>query len=298
MNSTKSEYILNAAVLGNPVTHSLSPKIHNNWIQNHLRNGGYVPLQCDVNPAALLQMLQHLQAVGFTGVNLTVPFKEMVLQGEIVNHFGFAAAQEVTATGAANTVKFSTRGHTLHNTDVYGVQQTLKALTPDLDELGNALLIGAGGAARAALAAIRTSATSIRILNRSNGRVRQLQEDLAIDLEFCQWDDTTDYTAVFNDIDCVLQCSSAELMAPEALQPLLATKLPLNNTIFFDMVYLRNRPPSFATGCSTRLANWAEQCGATSTDGLPMLVYQAQQAFEIWTGIRPDAQLILQQLDL
>ena len=171
-----------AGVMGWPVGHSRSPLLHGHWLAHHGVDGAYVPLP--VAPQSLGRALAALPALGFVGVNLTIPHKETALA-----HLGCidAAARRI---GAVNTVVVAEDG-TLEgsNTDGFGFLANLQATAPSWRaDSGPAAVIGAGGAARAVCAALLDAgAPEIRIVNRTGARAAALADHMGPGCATVDW---------------------------------------------------------------------------------------------------------------
>src|SRR5712692_2370380 len=163
-----------AGIMGWPIGHSRSPALHNFWLDEHGIDGVYVPLP--VRPEQLAQALRALPVLGFRGCNLTLPHKQMALS--IVDRVDPLAWR----IGAMNTVVVAADGGLEgSNTDVYGFRESLHDAARDWDPAaGAAVVLGAGGAARAVVAAlIETGVAEIRLVNRTGARAQQMAADLA-----------------------------------------------------------------------------------------------------------------------
>src|SRR5207248_1384964 len=163
-----------AGIMGWPIAHSRSPALHNFWIDQHGIDGVYVPMP--VRPEQLAEALRALPVLGFRGCNLTIPHKQMALS--IVDRADSVASR----IGAVNTVLVAPDGKLeAWNTDVFGFRESLAESAPDWQAAaGPAVVLGAGGAARAVVAAlIEAGAPEIRLVNRTQIRAEQLAQDLA-----------------------------------------------------------------------------------------------------------------------
>src|SRR6266702_4160802 len=164
-----------AGITGWPVAHSRSPTLHNFWLDEQGIDGAYLPLP--VHPEQLEQALRALPVLGFRGCNLTIPHKQMALS--VVDRIEPLARR----IGAINTVVVAADGSLDGgNTDVYGFRESLHDSVPDWDPVaGPAVVLGAGGAARAVLAAlIEAGVTEIRLVNRTRAHAERVAEDLAV----------------------------------------------------------------------------------------------------------------------
>jgi shikimate dehydrogenase len=169
-----SDKEIRAAVLGDPISHSLSPKIHGFLLDKYHINGTYIPIQ--VSKTELQQCVQHLVDNGFAGFNVTLPHKEEIFK---LCDFKSKTAQ---LTGAVNTVIVMPDKKLFgHNSDAEGFSNNLKNSYPDFNLNGkNAFVIGAGGAARALVyALIKDGAKKVFITNRSESRAVELIKNFA-----------------------------------------------------------------------------------------------------------------------
>jgi shikimate dehydrogenase len=171
-----------AGVMGWPVEHSLSPRLHGYWLEQHGIDGAYVPLA--VAPADLPTALTALPALGFRGVNLTLPHKEQALD----------LCQEVDdlarRIGAVNTIVVRDGRLFGSNSDAFGFLENLKDGAPDWRaEAAPAVVLGAGGASRAVVAALADAgAPEVRLVNRTRERAEALATALGGALSVYDWD--------------------------------------------------------------------------------------------------------------
>lgn len=258
-----------AGVVGSPVSHSLSPRLHGFWLRTLGLAGNYVPLE--VSQADLRQVLAAMPRMGFVGCNVTIPHKESVL--------GLAdlVTDRAALIGAANTLIFRPDGK-IHadNTDGYGFLQNLRQGAPDWDAgSGPAAIFGAGGAARAVIASlIDTGVPEIRISNRTRARAESLRAEFGTRLTVFDWNDDR---AMVTGALTVVNASSLGMAGRPDL------KLPAGSLrpgmLVTDLVYAPLR---------TGLLQTAEDAGCTVVDGLGMLIWQAVPGFERWFGQRPE----------
>ncbi len=258
---------LRAGVMGWPVRHSLSPRLHGYWLKAYGIDGRYEALE--VHPEALPDALKTLTEGGFRGVNLTVPHKEHALK--VVQERDPLAAR----IGAVNTVIVQDDG-TLKglNTDVYGFSQNLRAAGFDLALPSGVTVIGAGGAARAVLAAlIGMGFRDIRLSNRTRGRAETLARDFSLpDNAVYGWKEA----AALEGSGLLVNATSLGL---EGQPPLDLDLGPLPRDAWVtDLVY---RP------LMTDLLVKAERRGNRVVDGLGMLLHQARPAFAAFFGVDP-----------
>jgi shikimate dehydrogenase len=259
-----------AGVAGWPVAHSLSPRLHDHWLRAHGVDGAYVPLA--IPREHLAEALKGLRLAGFKGVNLTIPHKEAAFS---LAHKLDAAAQ---AAGAANLLIFREDG-TLEgrNTDAEGLAESLRAAGVELSG-APATLLGAGGAARAAVLALDAiGAGEIRILNRRADRAAILANALAPfvtaklkPLAMGDW------SAAARDTALLVNATSAGMKGQPALD-LRLDPLPQSAAVC-DLVY---------NPLETALLKDAKARGHKAVDGLGMLMYQAAPSFAAFYGVAP-----------
>jgi shikimate dehydrogenase len=259
-----------AGVMGWPIAHSRSPKIHNYWLAQHGLAGVYAPLA--VEPGRLEQALRALPALGFAGCNLTIPHKEAALP------FLDVVEENARRIGAVNCVVVGLRGELIgRNYDGFGFVASLREAAPDW-RAGDApcVVIGAGGAARAILSGlIEAGAKDIRLFNRSPARASALADLFGPQVSALPWAQRADALA---DAGLVVNATSQGMIGQAPLDLSLAA-LP-KSALVCDIVYAPLETPLLAE---------ARRIGATPVDGLGMLLHQARPAFRDWTGIMPEA---------
>lgn len=267
-----------AAVIGWPISQSKSPRIHGHWLKTHGISGDYLPLA--VKPEDFVSEVAALPSKGFVGANVTLPHKETAL----------ANATEVTdrarAIGAANTLVFLPGGgYRADNTDGEGFINNLKQNAPDWDaSSGPALVLGAGGAARAILYSLLTEgAPEIILANRTKDRAETLAAEFGDKITVIDWTETSDATAKATTI---VNTTSLGMTGQAALDLSLQCS---PNTLVTDIVY---------NPLQTDLLKQATDKGFQTVDGLGMLLHQAVPGFEAWFGIRPTVDETLRQIVL
>ena len=256
-----------AGVMGWPVEHSLSPRLHGYWLKQYGINGEY--LRLPVQPEALPHELKALAAKGFRGVNLTVPHKELALS--VVNDIEPLAKR----VGAVNTVVVQPDGKLSgRNTDVFGFTQNL--LTAGFKPNNTAAtLLGAGGAARAGLVALLDMGfTDIRLVNRTKEKAEKLAHEFdAQRIKAYDWNDAR----ALQGSGLLANATSLGLKGQPALEIALET-LPKEAWVT-DMVY---------APLQTDLLKQAAARGNKTVDGLGMLLHQARPAFHAFFGVDPE----------
>lgn len=254
-----------AAVIGNPIKHSRSPRLHGHWLQRHGIVGQYVPLH--VTEDDLEACLRLLPRMGFAGINVTLPHKEAVLK---LADCCSATAQRI---GAANTLTFANGTIEADNTDAYGFTWNILDHAPNWTPQLVAV-IGAGGASRAVVAALQDrGAQTIRLTNRRHERSEQLASDFGGNIEVVPWQERH---AMLAGCDTLINATSLGMDNAPPLD-LALEDLPAN-ALVNDLVY---------APLQTKLLERAAARGNLAIDGLGMLLHQAVPGFERWFGIRP-----------
>lgn len=258
-----------AGVIGNPIEHSLSPRLHGHWLTSLGIRGHYIPIR--VYSEDLEDVIRTLPKAGFVGLNVTIPHKEAVL--ELADHVTDRAA----LMGAANTLIFRKDGKILaDNTDGYGFTENLRQGAPQWDPAsGPAAVFGAGGAARAVLASlIELGTPEIRLTNRTRARADALRAEFGNRITVYDWVKAGN---MLDEAATVVNTTSLGMVGkPEFRVPLdgLAPGM-----VVTDLVY---------TPLQTPLLETAKAAGCTTVDGLGMLLHQAVPGFERWFGVRPN----------
>ena len=259
-----------AGVVGWPVSHSLSPRMHAFWLREHQISGSYVALP--VRRHELSAALAGLRHAGFAGVNITLPHKEA---GFALAHTADPAAR---AAEAANLLLFRDGCFAAYNTDVDGLAQSLRDRCAAPSRGGRAVVLGAGGAARAAvLSCSRVGAEEIWVLNRTTSRaeslVRTLSRSMTQPLAAAAWDA---WGTLGRNTRLLINATSAGLNGTSSPQISLAA-LP-DDAVVCDLVYKPLETPLLAA---------AKARGLIAVDGLGMLMHQGALAFELLFGVRP-----------
>ena len=257
-----------AGIMGWPIAHSRSPALHNFWLDEHGIDGVYVPMP--VRPEHLAQALRALPALGYRGCNLTLPHKQTALS--IVDRVGPLARR----IGAINTVVVAADGGLEgSNTDVYGFRESLHDAAPDWDPAaGDAVVLGAGGAARAVVASlIEAGVGEIRLVNRTVAHAQRIAEDLATGRSRVSVHPWESRDAALDGAGLLVNTTSLGMAgAPDLEIDLVA--LP-ESAIVIDVVYVP---------LETSLLAVARRRGNRAIDGLGMLLHQGRPGFEAWFG--------------
>ena len=254
-----------AGVMGWPISHSRSPRLHGYWLEQYGIDGAYVPLA--VAPDHFGDALKGLQAAGFRGVNVTVPHKEAAFRAcDTID-------PDAKRIGAINTILFGDDGSVQgSNTDAFGFIENIRQ-TADWPG-GVAVVLGAGGAARAiCVALIDAGATEIRLINRTKSRAEDLFHEFGNIIRVYDWENRSDAQ-----IDASLLVNSTSLgMTGQPPLDIGLDHLP-DSAIVNDIVYAPLETPLLAA---------ARKRGNIIVDGLGMLLHQARPGFEAWFGTAP-----------
>ena len=266
----RTDAIATAFVAGHPIGHSRSPVIHRHWLDEHGLQGAYETR--DVAPNALEMWLEALDPRDGPGGNVTVPHKEAVRRwlGSRVDE----AAREI---GAVNTLWFESGALWGGNTDAYGFAANLDHHAPAWEQADHALVIGAGGAARAVVHALKTAGIRrIEVANRTLARAESLVEEFGLARAWT----LEDVATPLRDADLVVNTASLGMVGAASAET-SSYGDPSNfnpNAIATDIVYAPLDTPFLQT---------ARMAGCRTVDGLGMLLHQAAPGFERWFGVRP-----------
>jgi shikimate dehydrogenase len=257
-----------AGVLGWPVGHAKSPRLHGWWLRKYGLPGAYVALAAD--PATFAAALRGLPALGFRGANVTLPHKEAALA------LADDATPRARRIGAANTLTVRDGAILADNTDGFGFIENLRDGAPGWRaDGGPALVLGAGGAARAVVAALLDAGCpEVRLANRTRARAERLATDVAGPVTVLDWEAAEDAMG-----------GAATLVNTTSLgmsgQPPLTLRLDAAPAaaLATDIVYTPLETP-FLTAAAAR--------GLATVDGLGMLLHQGRPGFATWFGREPE----------
>jgi shikimate dehydrogenase len=266
-----------AGVMGWPVAHSRSPKIHNYWLQKHGLNGSYVLLP--VAPGNLNVALPGLAALGFRGCNVTIPHKVDALS--LVHELDPVARR----MGALNTIVVQPDGSLKgFNNDGFGYIQSLLDAKPDWRaDAGPITVLGAGGAARAVVLSLaERGAKEIRVINRSFDKAQALANEFGGPIKALPW---SERHAALADLALLVNTTNQGMHGNPDLD-LQLDALPVS-ALVSDVIYVPLETPLLAA---------ARKRGNATVNGLGMLLNQARPAFHAWFGVMPEVTPELRQM--
>jgi shikimate dehydrogenase len=266
---TKPERIPLAGVIGWPIAHAKSPALHGYWLRKYGLPGAYVPL--GIEPRDLETAFAALPLLGFRGVNVTIPFKETVLR------FVTKVSDRASLIGAANTITFHDDGSSYaDNTDGFGFLENLRSSAPNWSAAsGPALVLGAGGGARAVIhALLGAGAPEIRLANRTRSRAAFLADHFGAKVKVIDWVHASEAAS---GAATIINTTSLGMVGQPALGFSLAAAP--KTAVVNDIVY---------TPLETELLKAARARKLTAVDGLGMLLHQGRPGFENWFGVAPE----------
>ncbi|MGB6409249.1 MAG: shikimate dehydrogenase [Planococcus donghaensis] len=257
------------AVIGDPISHSLSPFMHETWFAEHDIDAAYLPIH--VEPAQLEKSFEAMKTLGISGFNITLPHKQSIvpLLGKL--------EENAMQMNAVNTVNLVGAEYTGSNTDGDGFVRSL--LVHSVDKASKVLLIGAGGAARGiAFALKRAGFTDVTITNRTYRRAEELAADTnASAITLIESEER------LADFAILIQTTSVGLATGEALPISLDRVEP--ETVVADIIY---------NPLETPFLKKAQEKNCVTVNGVGMFVYQGAIAFEKWTGIEPNTEKMIE----
>ncbi|RDC73788.1 shikimate dehydrogenase [Rhodovulum sp. 12E13] len=269
MTDSSPDRIPLAGVIGHPVAHSRSPRLHRHWLRRYGLPGHYVPL--DVASDDLEEVLRAMPRMGFVGANVTIPHKETALR------LCDLVTDRAALVGAVNTLIFRDDGK-IHgdNTDGYGFLANIRQAAPGWQpKAGPAAVFGAGGASRAVLVALlEAGVPEIRLANRSRPRADALRSEFGARITVIDWNKAAGMlegaATVVNTTSLGMQGHTEFRVPLDRLEP---------GALVNDLVYQPLETEFLAQACGR---------GCIAVDGLGMLLHQAVPGFERWFGRRPE----------
>lgn len=263
-----------AGVVGWPIAHSRSPALHGHWLARYGIKGHYIPI--GLKPQDFEAGIRMLPRLGFRGINLTIPYKETILS------MADSVSDRASLIGAANTISFRDDG-SIHadNTDGIGFLESVNAAVPGWSARNApALVIGAGGAARAIISALLTAGTpEVLVINRTRQKAQMLREHFGARLSINDWERAADMAA---QAGLIVNTTSLGLVGKTPLS--MSLDQAPDDAVVVDIVY---------NPLETEFLARARARGLTCVDGLGMLLYQAAPGFESWFGHKPEVDAAL-----
>ena len=247
-------------VIGNPIEHSLSPKLHNYWIQSNNLKAVYDKIKLDLSE--LDNLIKDVRENKIDGINVTVPFKNSVIP------FLDKLSNEAEKTQSVNTIYLRDGMVIGHNTDIKGFELAIKHTNYDIFEK-KVLILGAGGVSPSIIVALNNMGVKkIFISNRTQSKAENLKKTFS-EIEVVKW-------GTMPDFDMIINATSLGLKNDESI-PLDYSKISTEK-FFYDVIY----NPS-----ETNFLRSAEKNGNKIENGKKMFIYQAQAAFKIWNSLEP-----------
>src|SRR4029078_7438963 len=249
-----------------PAGHSRSPLIHNYWIKQHKLNAEY--RREAVPPEKFADFVSNLRANGYIGANISVPHKEVALKLTEPD-------DRARAVGAANALWYKDSRLRSTNTDVEGFLANLDAVTPGWDRgLSTAVVLGAGGGARAVVYALVTREVGrIYVINRTKEKAQALRKKFGSAVQVAGWEETT---GLLGGAGPLVNTTTLGMVGEPPLEINLRCPASL---VVADLVY---------APLETGLLASARARGLRTADGLGMLLHQAVRGFQLWFGVRPE----------
>lgn len=258
---------IRAGVVGWPVAHSLSPYLHGIWAARAGVPAAYDAIPVEPGYAAFAESARRLESEGFAGVNVTLPHKENALR--YVLERGGAVSEGAAAAGAANMISFGEHGPSADNTDIEGFAAALFSALPPNDPRECAVVLGAGGAARAVVLALsKLGYKEIVIANRTRARADEVASRFGVTV--------IEWTRIGERLAGADVLANATSLGMKGAPPLELSLEPLRaHAAVADIVYAPLETP---------LLSAARARGLPTADGLSMLIHQAIPAFKTWFG--------------
>ncbi|MFD1864016.1 shikimate dehydrogenase [Planococcus chinensis] len=256
------------AVIGDPIAHSMSPFMHDLWFKEHGINATYIPIHAE--PAKLEKAFQAMKTLGICGLNVTLPHKSSIIP--------FLDRLDETAVkmNAVNTVTFEGGKSVGWNTDGDGFVRSLAA--NPLPENPKILVIGAGGAARGIVFALKRAGFSdVSVANRTYRRAEELAHAAG-----CTAVTMKEAELALGQYNILIQTTSVGLAKDEGLP--LSMEHAAAGSLAADIIY---------NPLETPFLKAAKEKGCTALNGVGMFVYQGAIAFEKWTGVEPDTEKMI-----
>ena len=246
-------------VIGNPIDHSLSPKLHNHWLTKNNIKAVYDRKK--INEEDLQSIISQVKEKKINGINVTVPFKKTVIP------YLDQLSAEAEQTQSVNTIILSNDNLVGHNTDIAGFTRAIKELNFNIQSK-KIFILGAGGVVPSIIFALKKmNVSQIIVSNRTKKKAEDLKSQFN-NLEILDWGDITDFDVIINATSLGLNEETINLDFSKSI----------NNKLFYDVIY---------NPAETNFLKEAKKLGNKTENGKLMFVYQAYEAFKLWHGIDP-----------
>jgi len=247
-------------VIGNPIEHSLSPKLHNHWFEKNNINAIYNKKQ--INEIDIKDIISELRNEKINGINVTVPFKQSIIP------FVDELSAEANNAQSVNTIYKKNNKVLGHNTDISGFELALRAKSYDIKDK-KIFILGAGGVVPSIILALKKMGVGKIILsNRTKKKAEQLKKTFS-DLEIVNWGKVPEFNMIIN-------ATSLGLNKEDEIKLDYADFG--SNKLFYDIIYNPKQ---------TKFLAKAKQFGHQTENGKMMFIYQAHQAFTLWHKVMP-----------
>ena len=247
-------------VIGNPIEHSLSPKLHNHWFEKNNINAIYNKKQ--INEIDIKDIISELRNEKINGINVTVPFKQSIIP------FVDELSAEANNAHSVNTIYKENNKVFGHNTDISGFELAMRGKNYDIKGK-KIFILGAGGVVPSIILALKKMGTNKIILsNRTKKKAQQLKKIFS-DLEIVDWGDIPEFNMIINATSLGLNKEDEIKLDYTGIGP---------NKLFYDVVYNPKQ---------TKFLSKAKQFGNQTENGKMMFIYQAHQAFTLWHKVMP-----------
>ena len=248
-------------VIGNPIEHSLSPKLHNYWIKKN--NISAIYEKQELNENDLENLILQVKEKKINGINVTVPFKKAVIP------FLDKLTLEAQKTQSVNTIYLDNSQVVGHNTDIGGFEISIQKSNIDLSNK-KVLILGAGGVVPSIIfALIKMKVSKIILSNRTKEKAKNLKK-IFNDLNVIKWGEIPNF-------DVIINATSLGLKKEDKINLDLSSSG--KNKLFYDVIYNHKETSFLKTG---------KNLGNVAINGKLMFIYQAFLAFNIWHGLKPD----------
>ncbi len=246
-------------VIGNPITHSLSPRLHNNWLKENNIDAKYEKTKLDIDE--IESLINNIKQKKISGCNVTVPFKKTVIP------YLDKLSLEAERTQSVNTITFDGNDLVGHNTDIFGFTKAIESLDFTIKNK-NILILGAGGVVPSIIFALNKMNVSEIIIS---NRTKEKAEDLKVlfkNLKVVEWGSLPDFDVIINATSLGLNDEIINLDFSKSGK----------NKLFYDVIYNPEETNFLKTG---------KKLGNKTENGKTMFIYQASEAFKLWHGISP-----------